>query len=460
MKTKKGKNIYDLREVFTPSVPARATFVDRDKVNNKLVNALITPGKQLIIYGHTGSGKSTLLINKLDQVYEKHIITRCMAGMTFENLLMHGFAELDRHYIDKVDTTKKAAFGAQLGTEYKIIKAQFNASSEKSTTATTKPLMPPLLTAQFLVKFYGELDCCWVLEDFHKISPEEKTKAAQIMKVFVDSAVDYPYAKLIAIGAVNTGREVINYDKEMKNRLAQINVPLMNDKELNEIIDLGEEKLNVKFAAGVREAIIRASSGLAAICHQLCLNCCDYENITETTDSLIKIDEEALNNAFEEYIEENEDSIKQEYEEAIKIDSTYGDLPELVLSNIAKYPKDEIPSKALNKRLEIANSISEHPIENKIIFSILLEMQADTRGRVLTYNDRTDKYSFTNPFMRVYVQCNTKSDSISRDIPQDREKELDSLIQRMVEKMHRMYYEGVIDEGGIYGDAFEDMEEL
>jgi energy-coupling factor transporter ATP-binding protein EcfA2 len=458
MKTKKGKAIYDLREVFTPSVPARATFVDREKVNNKLVNALITPGKQLIIYGHTGSGKSTLLINKLDQVFEKHIITRCMSGMTFENLLMHGFAELDRHYIEKVDITKKASFGAQLGTEYNIIKAQFSASTERGTTTTAKPIMPPLLTAQFLVKFYGELDCCWVLEDFHKISPEEKTKAAEIMKVFVDSAVDYPYAKLIAIGAVNTGREVINYNKEMKNRLTQIHVPLMNDKELNEIIDLGEEKLNVRFAADVREAIVRASSGLAAICHQLCLNCCDYEGIIGTTDNVIKIDEEALNNAFEEYVEENEDSIKQEYEEAIKIDEIHGDLPDLVLSNIAKYPKDEIPSRALNKRLEIANSTSERPIDNKIISSILIEMQSDTRGRVLTYNDKTDKYSFTNPFMRVYVQCNTKQDSVSRDTPHNKEKELDSLIQRMVEKMHQMYYEGIVDEGDVYGDSFEDLE--
>lgn len=456
MKTKKGKQIFELREVFTPSMPARATFVERSDVDTKLVNALLTPGKQLIIYGHTGSGKSTLLINKLDQVYEKHIITRCMAGMTFENLLMHGFAELDRYYIDKVDSTKKVSFGAQIGTEYKIIKAQLAASAEKTTTVTTKPLMPPLLTAQFLVKFYGELNCCWVLEDFHKISPDEKTKAAQIMKIFVDSAMDYPKAKLIAIGAVNTGREVINYDREMKNRLTQIHVLLMTDDELNAIIESGEKRLNVRFNSDVKEAIVRAASGLAAICHQLCLNCCDYEGVIETSDTIVRISEDALNSAFGEYVEENEDTIKQEYEEAIKAEAEYDELPELILAHIAKYPKDEIPCKVLNKKFETTTDGNGKTIDIKHIAAILTEMTSDARGQVLTYNDKTDRYSFANPFMRVYVQCNTKSETTIRE--NSPEKELDSLIQRMVEKMHRIYYEGIVDE--IDTETFEDIEDF
>jgi energy-coupling factor transporter ATP-binding protein EcfA2 len=458
MKTVKGKNVYELREVFTPSMPARATFVERGDVNNKLVNALRTPGKQIIIYGHTGSGKSTLLINKLDQLYDKYIITRCMAGMTFDNILMHGFAELDRHYIEKVDTSRKKSFGAQLGAEYKIIKAQLSASTESNTTITTKPLMPPLLTAQFLVKFYGELNCCWVLEDFHKISPDEKTKAAQIMKIFVDSAIDYPQAKLIAIGAVNTGRDVINYDREMRNRLSQIHVQLMTDEELNEIISSGEQKLNVKFDSNVKEAIVRAASGLAAICHQLCLNCCDYKGVDETSQILVRIDEEALNSAFEEYVEDNEDSIKQDYEEAIRTEEIYGNLPELVLSNIAKYSKDEIPCKSLQKRLETQKSPNGGAFDLKDINTLLSEMQLDKRGSVLVHNERTDRYSFANPFMRVYVQCITKGETLAKDITH--RQEIDSLLHRMAEKMYKTYFEGIADDNDDYNDMFDDGEDL
>ena len=54
-----------------------------------------------------------------------------MVGMTFENLLMHGFAELDRHYIEKVDISRKKGVALQIGTEYQLIKAQLSASAEK-----------------------------------------------------------------------------------------------------------------------------------------------------------------------------------------------------------------------------------------------------------------------------------------------------------------------------------------
>lgn len=59
----------DVSDVYTPSSPATLTFVERGSLNDLLVDAIRTKGKQLIIYGHTGTGKSTLLFNKLYQTY-------------------------------------------------------------------------------------------------------------------------------------------------------------------------------------------------------------------------------------------------------------------------------------------------------------------------------------------------------------------------------------------------------
>lgn len=63
-------NNYLVKDVFTPTKPARITFIDRELINDRLVNALQMPGKQIIVYGHSGSGKTTLLLNKLNQLYE------------------------------------------------------------------------------------------------------------------------------------------------------------------------------------------------------------------------------------------------------------------------------------------------------------------------------------------------------------------------------------------------------
>ena len=64
---------YRVIDVFTPTKPARYAFVERESINDKLVAALRTPGKQIVVYGYTGSGKTTLLENKLHQLYENHI---------------------------------------------------------------------------------------------------------------------------------------------------------------------------------------------------------------------------------------------------------------------------------------------------------------------------------------------------------------------------------------------------
>jgi ABC-type lipoprotein export system ATPase subunit len=71
---------YPVHDVFTPTTPARLTFVERETINARLVNALRTPGKQIVVYGYSGSGKTTLLVNKLHQLYDKHITSRCMEG--------------------------------------------------------------------------------------------------------------------------------------------------------------------------------------------------------------------------------------------------------------------------------------------------------------------------------------------------------------------------------------------
>ncbi|MCH2341724.1 hypothetical protein ACGFZ7_20960 [Pseudomonas sp. NPDC047963] len=81
---------YDVYDVFTPSQPAKLAFIDRNSINDSLINALNTPGKQIVVYGHSGSGKTTLLSNKLYQIYEGHITSRCMKGMSFEQIIIEG----------------------------------------------------------------------------------------------------------------------------------------------------------------------------------------------------------------------------------------------------------------------------------------------------------------------------------------------------------------------------------
>src|SRR5215470_16211491 len=174
-----------VQDVFTPTKPARATFVEREAVNDKLVGALRTPGKQSVVYGHSGSGKTTLLVNKLHQLYERHITTRCVEGLLFDQLVLDGFDQLGRFYESERSTTRKT-WSPSIHAEYLGLKAQIDLRPPAGQQFKESRLLPPQLTPQTLARFLGQANCCWVLEDFHKMEPAEKRKLSQVMKVFMD----------------------------------------------------------------------------------------------------------------------------------------------------------------------------------------------------------------------------------------------------------------------------------
>lgn len=134
---------YKTNQVFTPTTPARLTFVEREGINSKLVNALQTPGKQIVVYGHSGSGRTTLLENKLYQTYEKHITTRCIKGLTFEQLMLDAFDQLNIFYRAESTKTSRESVSNNIASEYLGIKAQIGSQSGLETTYRQQRVIPP-----------------------------------------------------------------------------------------------------------------------------------------------------------------------------------------------------------------------------------------------------------------------------------------------------------------------------
>jgi energy-coupling factor transporter ATP-binding protein EcfA2 len=194
-------------DVFTPTTPARFTFVERQALNDQLVDALRTPGKQVVVYGPSGSGKTTLLVNKLQQLYPDHITSRCTAGTTFENLLLGAFDTLNVFYSSGASVKRSKSISVKLEHDYFTIKSAIEVASSLEEKVSVSRILPSQLTGQRLAELCGAAGCCWLLEDFHKVPTAEKSKLSQIMKVFVDSAADYPEVKIVAIGAVDSARQ-------------------------------------------------------------------------------------------------------------------------------------------------------------------------------------------------------------------------------------------------------------
>lgn len=396
-----GPDVY-ARDVFTPSLPATLTFVERNSIDDRLVRALQTPGKQLVVFGHSGAGKTTLISTKLPLIFERHITTRCTSGMTFEQVVLNGFDQLAPFYERDIQTTRGRTVNAGIKADYLAIKSEIGASKSHSTATTSTRALPPQLTAQLLAQLMGEANACWVIEDFHKVADEEKARLAQTMKVFMDAAAEYPDVKIIAIGAVGTGREVIRLDREMAGRVSEVHVPLMDDDELRQIIDRGSRLLNLEFDQHVATKIVALSSGLPIICHQLCLNICFSLHLMKAAQQPVRVEKQELEAAMKMYVEEVSDSLKERFDKAARAKrKSKFDNCRIVLKALCTFDHDGATYRQL--LTNIHRTEPEYPPSN--LTTYLRELKTAERGEVISLDEASGRFYFTDPFIRALCQA-------------------------------------------------------
>ena len=400
---------YKVGEVFTPATQALVNFIDRNTVNDQLVDALRTPGKQLIVYGESGSGKSTLLLNKLRQTYSAHVTTQCSSSTTYEQLLLNAFDQLDEYYVEGRSSQRGRTISPTISADFLRIKAAIEANMSKVAGQSESRIVPPQLTPQRLAQFLGEQEMCWVVEDFHKMAPSEKLPFAQSMKIFSDVSAIYPEVKTITIGAMDTARQVVEYDREMTNRVSEILVPLMTDDELTEILLNGERLLNISLAELI-EPIVEYSVGVPSVCHQLALNACLERQVEVTQISRRALTSDDLVLAVERYTRESSDSLKARFDKAlVRHRVRRFDNPRLILSALASGPLSGMRVPEILVTIRTAES--DYPVGN--LTRYLKELTEDERGSVIKLG-ADGKYRFAEPLYHTFAQATLLVKTLTR----------------------------------------------
>ncbi len=390
---------YLLRDVFTPSSAAQLTYVERPELNEQIKKAIEIKGHQIIIYGHTGSGKTTFIENLLKNGKKNYITTNCMNETTFNNLVIDAFDKLNPFYTTEIEDKEIKTISSELKATYLTIDAtlkgeQSDEHSEKMTRA-----LPLQLTPQRLTDFLGATNTIWVIDDFHKVILEERTKFSQMLKVFVDSANKHPNIKVIAIGAVGTARDVVNYDPELNTRIAEIYVPLLTNEELDSIITKGQQYLNIEFTPSLKKGITTYSSSLAAVCHHLCNNICFENNIKETLAKKKTFDKDKLENAIKGYVNSNSDTHKKTLDRIFKDDSE-GNFKKILKVICNELSKEELNVKEITQLLYKRNVT----FKKEKLSEILNSLTTVEFGEILRFDDNSGKFSFSNPFFKAYTK--------------------------------------------------------
>lgn len=404
----------ELYKIFTPSSPAINTFVERKYVERQLIKGLNTPGKQIIIFGPSGSGKSTLILNKYNIVFTSMIRSICQRDTTFAELIKDAFDQLNEYYVNEY---KKGETGGIKGEAsfsfWTIITNKFEGSYENTNEQGYNRVVEFQLNERNLSKLLREANCCWVIEDFHKVVEVEKNKLADSLKLFTDDN-----SKIIAIGAVNSPAEVLSMNREMNHRIAEISVPLMSEEELLAIIKTGTEKLNVSFSDELAVLISRFSFNYGANCHQLCLNIFEDENIYDRQKNQLSYDVDKLKKSIDTYLFNKASSFNDYIKKAIEGKEKNTVLKERIIIKYLNLLKDEVSMAFLSQELEETTQAIETAIN---------DMVTDNYGEFFQKEYNSENYSIQNPFLLAYL-INHFRESLNKIEFSEDEKEIPNLL--------------------------------
>ena len=397
-----------LNEVFTPAQNAIINYLDRSKPQSKLEDAIDTPGYQIIIYGNSGCGKSSLL-NKVLTNPKKYVLTQCLKGMSFSQVLGKAFQMLGV----VVDTSYSNTFASKIGGAIgKKDVASVSSEMGTTTSVTAAPLVKPTSDVFMLAQTLGKQKKIWVIDDFHNLSKTEKEQLANSLKVFVDCSNQYPETKIICIGATDDPNELLSYNPNLNVRVRNIRIEDMTDKEIETIISSGCELLNVRLSQACTKDIVRFSHHMPAVAHSLCSSICRKAGIKKTRFKRTIIDDSYLQEAIQEYVESNS-ALFDKISKAIIEDVS---LREVVLLFIKGDTRSLSPAK-------IEKSLSRKGYSKEQVDKAISKL-SDPSLSVLRYDEQKQKYFFADGFIGVYLDFflelnpveNNKKDIIMKNI--------------------------------------------
>lgn len=383
-----------LADVFTPNTTASYTYIEREYIEEAFLKNIDINGRQIIIYGHSGSGKTTLTRRMLKRAGVNFIITHCESNTTFNELLLSAFDKLDRFYISQKESNRTYSVTSAMKAEYQSISVEVSKQNSISQTEISCRIIPPQLTPQKLAQFLGEVNAVWVIEDFHKISADEKIRLADVLKIFIDAANDYSTVKIICIGAVGSARELVNFDTNLYPRISELNVPLLNETEIKQIINLGCRYLHIEMSESLIEKIVFYSNQLASLTHQMCYEICFKNDIRHTKFFRKHINDDQFKSAIQGYIDTNSDTLKGIYDSITKNQLVWYILKTVVSVEKESLSVQEIKSRINNKR---------HSFEEDAIIAELKNLSDETVG-ILRYNSNSEKYSISTPFWGAFLK--------------------------------------------------------
>lgn len=116
----------------------------------------------------------------------------------------------------------------------------------------------------------GEFSGIKIIDDFHRLDSETKSKISDVMKYLADENAEN--RKIVVIGINRIGDNLISFSPDLNNRISTIKFEANSDDKIRELIAKGEKALNIKFDN--LNTIVENSYGSFQLTQLMCYQAC------------------------------------------------------------------------------------------------------------------------------------------------------------------------------------------
>lgn len=343
-----------------------------------MLEAVLDPGKHVVLYGERGVGK-TSIANVFWKRYNAQLQTVIAARAQADP--SDNFSSIWLKTLD----------------EFRSVSMQIGRSDLAPISVNYEQVTPDLVR-QELQKCRANAIPILIIDEFDKIRDKSaKELSANVLKSLYDYTVN---VTVILVGVAENIGELIADHQSLRRTITPVKLNRMNRFELNEIIDKRINATPLNFTSDARDAVVNLSLGLPYYIQILGRFACQSAVRRRT----VTVEDSDVQNAMERLAQESGESFFEEYRIATDSNQVDNFFREVLLS-CALADTDQSGFFTATKVLEPFGQIMGGAKIHAQIQRHLNEFISERRGHILTRRGipRQYRYRFSDPLMQPYI---------------------------------------------------------
>jgi hypothetical protein len=274
-----------LDEVFGVSRDVPLNYVVRDSVDGKLVDAL-TRDQHIVVFGSSKQGKTCL--RKYNLKDDEYVAVTCSNRWTLGQLNAAVLKAVG-YVVEGTSSrtvTGESKIAARLGGGFNLFGNKIDASAgvdSSEGTQTSVESQPLELDPSDVNDIIEALEAAnaphfIVLEDFHYLPEETQKDFAVALKAFHE---DSSYCFVI-VGVWLDQNRLVQHNGDLTGRVVSVDADKWSSDELLEVIEGGEQLLNVRFSDAFKDELLDGCFESIYVVQESCRRACEQAGVHET----------------------------------------------------------------------------------------------------------------------------------------------------------------------------------